>query len=117
MSSIAQTTVIPMAGAQSVWGFLRKHHTLMNVLTLGAVLAIALAYVVQINAAAAKGYQIRELETHIRELSLTNQTLELDLQQAQSLENVTRAVKMLGMVPSETPRYVQGTVPTYVLAE
>ena len=36
---------------------------------------------------------------------------------AQSLESVSRAVKMLGMVPAEHMRYVAGREPSYVLAK
>ena len=100
-----------IAGVIERWGFV------MNIATFCMLVVFCLAYVVQINAAAAKGYKMRELETRTAELSLANQKLELAAQDAQSLESVSRAVKMLGMVPAEHMRYVAGREPSYVLAK
>ncbi len=99
----------------NAWQFLQTNAFWMNVLTFGVVLC--LAYIFQVNGAISKGYQIRDIETQIHELTLMNQRVELQTQQAQSLENVARAVKMLGFVDAQQPNYVESGVPSYALAD
>lgn len=92
------------------------HVAVLNIITGIVALVLCGTYIVQVNATAAKGYTIRELETRIHDASLVNQQLEIDAQRAQSMANVMRSVQMLGMVEAQTPTYVKGTEPTYVLA-
>lgn len=92
------------------------HTLVLNVVTTALVLAAAASYIVQVNGSVAKGYAIRELEDEIHELTLANQKLEVNVREAQSLENVNRSVKMLGLVDAETPTYVRASVPSVALA-
>jgi hypothetical protein len=80
--------------------------TRVNMVTFAVLVAICFAYIVQVNSTASKGYQIRDLENTIRELSVSNQQSELEIHQAQSLENIQHAVKMIGMVPSDQVVYL-----------
>jgi len=96
--------------------FVRTHTFALNVITTALVLATAASYIVQVNGSVAKGYAIRELEDQIRELTLTNQTFEVTVREAQSLENVNRSVKMLGLVTAETPTYVNASASSVALA-
>lgn len=89
----------------------------LNLGTLVLLVALAVVYIVQVNQTASKGYQIRELESQIHELTLRNQTLEIATQQAQSLENVARATKMIGLVKADRPEYITASAPSYALAE
>lgn len=89
----------------------------INVATLVLLIGLCVTYIIQVNHAVSKGYQIRELESQIHELSLMNQKLEITTQQAQSLENVARATTMLGLVQADRPEYVQSSGSSYALAE
>lgn len=90
---------------------------LINVVTFAVVVLLCGAYIFQVNSSISKGYQIRDLETSIHELTLSNQQMELNVRQAQSLKNVTHAVKMLGLVNAGNPVYIESGGPAYALAE
>lgn len=96
---------------------MQVHSSRLNLLSILLLLTLCFAYIVQVNHAVSKGYQIRDLETQIHELTLVNERLEVETQQAQALTNVARATKMLGLVRAEQPAYVQGAAPSYALAE
>lgn len=98
------------------FAFVSAHRIAVNVVTTACVLLFAGAYVVQVNGSVAKGYAIREIEDRIKELTLENQKMELVVREAQSLENVSRNVKMLGMVVSDAPSYVISGTPSVALA-
>lgn len=58
---------------------------------------------------------MRELEVKTKRLSFENQRLETTQRKGQTLENVTTAVKMIGLVPSENPIYVLSSDPSYAM--
>ncbi|MBI2475344.1 hypothetical protein HYV69_02870 [Candidatus Uhrbacteria bacterium] len=97
--------------------WVRSNQTLLNIASFVFLLIFGATYIIQINQSVSKGYQIREIESEISELTLRNQKLEVVTQQAQSLENVERATKMLGLVRAERPTYVLSSTPSYALAE
>ena len=97
--------------------WVKSHQAWLNVTSFIFLLVFCIAYIIQINQTVSKGYQIRELESEISELTLRNQKLEVVTQQAQSLENIERATKMLGLVRAERPTYVLSSTPSYALAE
>ncbi|MBI4714329.1 hypothetical protein HY771_04060 [Candidatus Uhrbacteria bacterium] len=99
------------------FSWIQSNQTLLNITSLALLLIFSLAYIIQINQTVSKGYQIRELESEISELTLRNQKLEVVTQQAQSFENVELATKMLGLVRAERPTYLQSGEPSYALAE
>lgn len=101
---------------QSAVSFVRSHTLALNLVTTALVVAAAASYIIQVNGSVAKGYAIREIEDEIHDLTLANQKLEVTVREAQSLENVNRSVKMLGMVDAETPRYVNASAPSVALA-
>lgn len=84
-------------------------------MSLVVLLVLCVGYIYQVNKTVSKGYQIRELESTILELTLRNQKLEIVTQQAQSLENIERATKMLGLVQADRPVYIQTSGSSYVL--
>ncbi|MBM5790032.1 hypothetical protein FJZ23_03030 [Candidatus Parcubacteria bacterium] len=89
----------------------------LNIASLALLFVLVAIYIVQVNRSVSTGYQIRELESQIHELTLLNQKLEITTQQAQSLETVTRATAMLGLVRADRPEYLQTAGPSYALAE
>ncbi|OGL95952.1 hypothetical protein A2348_01575 [Candidatus Uhrbacteria bacterium RIFOXYB12_FULL_58_10] len=96
--------------------FVKAHTLALNVVSLALVFTAAASYIVQVNGSVAKGYAIRELEDQINDLTLANQKLEVTVREAQSLENVNRSVKMLGLVAAETPTYINASVSSVALA-
>lgn len=101
---------------RNVLAFLQSRAVVLNVSTLALVVLFAASYIVQVNGSVAKGYAIRELEDRIHELSLNNQKMEVTVREAQSLDNVTRSVKMLGLVSADAPTYVNANAPSVALA-
>lgn len=97
--------------------WLEVNRSWLNLASLLLLIGLCATYIFQVNHTVSKGYQIRELESQIHELSLMNQKLEVTTQQAQSLENVARATAMLGLVRADRPEYVESSGPSYALAE
>lgn len=106
-----------MKRSRTLLQWVNSHLATVNLVGLLVVVSLCGVYIVQVNKAVAQGYEMREYETVITELTLQNQKLEVDVRQAQSLENVTRAVKMLGFTSSSQPSYLESTLPSYALAE
>lgn len=102
---------------RDVRAWFQSHLSWVNLCSIVVLLALCIVYTIQVNHAVSKGYQIRDLESQIQELTLRNQKLEVVTQQAQSLENVARATKMLGLVRADRPEYMQTTSPSFALAE
>ena len=96
--------------------FFEAHVAAFNLASLALLLALCLAAVVQVNGSVRLGYDMRALEDRISALALKNDQLEADARGAQALERVSRAVKMLGFVQSETPQFVDGSTPSVALA-
>lgn len=68
-------------------------------------------YLMQINTASSKGYEIRTLEREISELQETGDRIELKVAKEQSVQAVETKVKEMGMVPTSNIDYVMATVP------
>ena len=94
-----------------------KHVAVFNVLGIVLVLAGCGAYIVEINGSVTTGYRLRDLEMRTDELANANQKLEVALRKSQSLEAVEHSVRILGLVPAENPQYVNGSPPSYALAQ
>jgi len=104
-----------VARTRTAVAFFERNAVRLNLMTLALLILFAAAYVVQVNGSVAKGYSIRQYEDEIKRLTLDNQRLEVVARDAQSLQNVTRSVKMLGLVSAETPRYLTSSVPTVAM--
>lgn len=97
--------------------FLRDHVVGLNIASLAVVGLLLIAQIIQVNAATTKGYQMRELENQISELSLLQQNLQLEARKVQSLDHVAYSVKMLGFVESEQPTYLSSSTPSVAMAQ
>lgn len=91
--------------------------TLLNLISLSVLGLLVVSYILQVNTTISKGYQIRDLETQVHELTLMNQQLELETRKSQSLQHVATSVKMLGFVEAQSPEYISASAPAYALAE
>ena len=117
MSPCAQTTHSNVSKVQPLFVLFNRHIALLNIASLVFVILLVAFYIVQVNNTATKGYNIRELETQIKELTMQNQRLDVEARKVQALENVSNSVKMLGLIQAETPSYVMGGAPSYALAK
>lgn len=97
--------------------FFCEHIVALNLLSLCIVAALVIFQIIQVNAATTKGYEIRELENAVNELTLVHQQLQQDTRSVQSLEHVSYSVKMLGFVDAQMPTYISSSVPVVALAE
>jgi cell division protein FtsL len=116
----AQTAVFSPTHAVSrvsIRTWIAEHVVVLNIVSLVVVALMVVAYIIQVNASISQGYQIRELETQLNELSLMNQNLELATRKSQSLDHVAQSVKMLGFVEAEMPNYISGSEPAFAMAE
>ncbi|OGL63383.1 hypothetical protein A3C09_04295 [Candidatus Uhrbacteria bacterium RIFCSPHIGHO2_02_FULL_47_44] len=110
MSPFAQTSFVShtsrpfRVNAIPLW--ITTNVTRVNMVTFAVLIIVCLAYIVQVNNTASKGYQIRDLENTIHHLTVANQQSELEIREAQSLNTIQRSVKMIGMVPAEQAVYV-----------
>lgn len=98
-----------------VWS--SAHIWQINVVTFSVLILLGFAYIFQVNSTASKGYTMRELETRIQELTVANQQIETEVNEAQSLSRISRAVKMIGMVKAEAPVYVNAGSPSVAFAK
>jgi hypothetical protein len=80
-----------------------------NLFLFVLTVALAAAFVVQVNFSTTKGYRLRELENSISRLKLDNQVSQARTAEIRSMENITAKVPMLGMVKAGTPEYVSSS--------
>lgn len=86
---------------------------LPSAIALSLLLAVCGAgYLVQINVASSKGFQIRTLEKEISELKDQSERLELKVAQEQSVQAVEAKVHTMGMVPTPHVEYIAVTQPS-----
>jgi len=84
----------------------------VGVAALGVLVAgFFVGYLVQVNAASSKGFQIRTLENRISELKENGDKLELKVAQEQSVASVEQKVQAMGMVPTPEVQYVSAPQP------
>lgn len=85
--------------------------------TLALLILCSFFYIIQVNGTASKGYAIRDLENSIRTLTLSNERMEVDAREAQSLANIQRSVKMIGLVQETHPTYLDASGASYAFAK
>ncbi len=101
----------------SLRAWISSHVVALNIISLTLILCLVVGYIVQVNASISKGYQIRDLETRVGQLSTLNEKIEIQSRKAQSLNHVASSVKMLGFIKAETPQYLNLSDTTYAFAE
>ncbi|MDG1949268.1 MAG: hypothetical protein P8J32_00385 [bacterium] len=97
--------------------WISEHAFAINIASLGLVVVMVALYIVQVNATISKGYDLRNLETQVHELTLMNEKMELETRQSQSLQHVTESIKMLGFVEAGMPEYVDLAGSSFALAD
>ncbi len=92
-----------------------KKLIVVNIMSFSLVLLVGLGYVAQVNHSATQGYRIRDLENDIASLRIQNEQLDYQVAQLQSVESVTKRLKMLGLVETNTTQYVSLATPSVAL--
>lgn len=78
----------------------------LNAVSFTLVVLVGLAFIAQVNHSSSKGFEMKDLQKSINQLSIANQQLEYQVAQAQSVDHVATRLKMLGMVPVDSVAYV-----------
>lgn len=76
-------------------------------LTVGCMLAFSVLYVGQVNAAATKGYAIRELQSRNTTLRQENERLDMQIAKLRSVHSVTSREAFLGLTPIAPSAFVK----------
>jgi len=79
----------------------------LNVIAIALILTMGTLYLVQVNRATTKGYQIRDLEKKIQAIEDSNRKVQLEVAELQSLDSVEERIKELGMVPVSNVKYIK----------
>jgi len=90
----------------------QKWHALLqpyvlNIVAISLILMMGTLYLVQVNRATTKGYQIQDLEKRINKLEESNQKANLEMAELQSLDSIQQRIEKLGMVPVDRIHYVK----------
>jgi len=80
---------------------------MLNVVVIVLILAMGTMYLVQVNRATTKGYQIRDLEKRIQTIEDNNQKTQLEIAEMQSLDSIEKRIEKLGMVQVDRIEYVK----------
>jgi cell division protein FtsL len=79
----------------------------LNIAVIVLILVMGTMYLVQVNRATTKGYQIRDLEKRINLIEESNQKAQLEIAELQSLDSIEERMETLGMVPVDRMQYVK----------
>ena len=81
----------------------------LNIAILILIFSMGFLYLVQVNKATTKGYQMRDLETRINVVEESNQKLEIQVTELQTLDSIKERSQTLGMVPTDKVKYIKVT--------
>ncbi len=84
-----------------------KNPKVINVLTIGCILAFGILYIGQVNAAATKGYAIRDLERQNEDLRHEREHLDVEIARLRSLDSVTAREQFLGLEKVQSVEYIE----------
>lgn len=77
----------------------------LNVVSFVMVVIVGLGFIAQVNHSSSKGFQMKDLQKQMNQLTVANEQLEYQVAQAQSVDHVATHLKMLGMVPVKSVAY------------
>lgn len=93
-------------GGKTTWFSRLKDPRVINVLTIGFTLAFGMLYIGQVNAAATKGYAIRELEQQNEDLRHERERLDVEISRLRSLDSVMSREAFLGLRKVDEVKYI-----------
>lgn len=83
-----------------------KSPKFMHAMTAGFMIAFGVLYIGQVNAAATKGYAIRDLERKNEVIRQEQERLEVEIARLRSLDSVTTREAFLGLKKIDDVKYV-----------
>ncbi|MCR4311857.1 MAG: hypothetical protein NUV56_01100 [Candidatus Uhrbacteria bacterium] len=83
-----------------------KNPKVVNILTIGCILAFGILYIGQVNSAATRGYAIRDLERGNEDLRHDRERLDVEIARLRSLDSVTTREQFLGLVKVQKTEYL-----------
>lgn len=83
-----------------------KSPKVRHAMTAGFMVAFGILYIGQVNAAATKGYAIRDLERQNEDIRHEQERLEVEIARLRSLDSVTTREAFLGLRKIENVKYV-----------
>lgn len=86
-----------------------------NALILGCIAACCLGYVIQVNRASGRGFELRETEKRIENLKIEVRALEDSVATLSSVEALTQRAAALGFVPVDRLEFVNPASKSYAL--
>ncbi len=93
-------------------GRMVQQSTMLLMLSIGSlILLLALVILFHENANATEGYRLRTLERERNQLHLEREILNMQIAEAQSLENLTKDPKISAMTMPRKPTYVDPLSP------
>lgn len=97
---------------RSSLGRMVQQSTMLLMLSIGSlILLLALIILFHENANATEGYRLRTLERERNQLHLEREILNMQIAEAQSLENLTKDQKISAMTMPKRPTYVDPLAP------
>src|SRR3989344_5824814 len=81
----------------------------LNIFLAALIVVLGVSYLIQTNALATKGYQIKELENKVSDLRQEKSDLELVALSLQSMGSIKNKVNSLEMVSAGEAGYLSGT--------
>ncbi len=88
------------------WKRIARNEKFWRVVILGLILAFGLSYIVQVNAASTKGYQMRNFIDDNEVLRQENDRLAAEIDRLRSLSSIEEREVFLGLVKLQDVRYV-----------
>jgi len=73
------------------------------------VVIVGIAYVAQVNSSSTRGFEVKDLQKHISTLRVENEQMQYQVDAQESVDHVTKELKMLGLVPVDQVAYASGT--------
>lgn len=79
----------------------------LNLAILASIIFFGITYLFQINALSTKGYEIRQLETRLKQLELEHKNLEVQAGSLQSINRIQQESQKLNFVPATNITYIK----------
>lgn len=95
----------PVAPRARVAVFPHLGHFLPHILAI-MVATLGVAYLIQLNIVAAKGFSLRASESQLSDLKEKHKKLQIELAQKESLAGMAEEIATLGMVPVHQVEYL-----------
>lgn len=80
---------------------------MVPVAMVAVIVLLGVAYLIQLNVVAAKGFALRSMERRVTDLAERQKKMQVELAQKESLAGLSNDIEQLGMVPVSTVEYIK----------